>query len=520
MSASNGEQPHIALRVRGLSKTFPGVRAVRDVDLEVAAGSVHALLGHNGCGKSTLIKALAGVHAPDPGSQVWIDGEELQFGHPKDAERKGLRFVHQELGIVPELGAADNIGFVVGFERGAFGRINWRRQAQVTAELLARFGFALDPHEPLANATPPERTAVAIVRAVAGWQKGRGVVILDEPTAALPAHEVDELFRLIRQIRDTGTAVVLVSHRLDEVISIADHATVMREGQVIWDGSTVDMTTRRFVDLIANKDGDDWSDVPPDDTPPRGFADAPVTLEARDVVGRYLRGVNLSVRAGEIVGLAGLLGSGREELPYVLAGAETIAVSGTFTIGGESSTTLSIERCRRHGVVLVPADRAREGIIGDFSTKENVSLAGLSLVAQRGVVAPADERRFAHRWLTAVSADIGSSERPITTLSGGNQQKAVLARWLSVAPKVLLMSEPTAGVDIGARIVIYEELRRRAKEGLAIVVASSDVEDLLAVCDRVIVLRDGIAVTELDKREMTKPAIVGAMEGVHSDQQA
>jgi ribose transport system ATP-binding protein len=512
------DEPRVALRVRGLSKTFPGVQAVRELDLDVAAGTVHALLGHNGCGKSTLIKALAGVHTPDPGSQAWIDGEELHFGHPEDAERKGLRFVHQELGLVPELGAVDNVGFVVGFERDRFGRINWRRQAKVTADLLARFGFDMDPRRPLAEATPPERTAVAIVRAVAGWQKGRGVLILDEPTASLPAHEVDELFRLIRDIRETGTAVILVSHRLDEVMSIADHATVMREGKVVWDGSTAEMTTGAFVNLIANSEGDEWLEEPPLRAH-AAFAEAKVALEARDVVGRYLRGVNVRVRAGEVVGLAGLLGSGREELPYIIAGAHSVGVTGTFTIDGETETELSIERSRELGVALVPADRAREGIIGDFTTRENVSLAGLAQMAQGGfVVPPAGERSYARRWLAAVSADPNAAERQITTLSGGNQQKAVLARWLSVAPRVLLLSEPTAGVDVGARTVIYEELRRRADDGVAILMASSDVEDLLAVCDRVVVLRDGVVVKELERHEMTKPAIVGAMEGVHSDQ--
>jgi ribose transport system ATP-binding protein len=509
----------VALRVRGLSKTFPGVRAVREVDLEVAAGTVHALLGHNGCGKSTLIKVLAGVHAPDPGARVWIDEEELQLGRPEDAERKGLRFVHQELGLVPELGAADNVGFVVGFERGRLGRIDWRRQAQVTAELLERFGFDLDPRRPLSDATPPVRTAVAIVRAVAGWQRGRGVVVLDEPTASLPAHEVDELFRLIRDIRDTGTAVILVSHRLDEVMSIADHATVMREGRVVWNGPTADMTAGGFVSLIANTDSDEWIEEPPPLL--RQTSDhSPVALEARGVCGRYLRDVGVQVREGQIVGVAGLLGSGREELPYILAGAETTGITGTFTIAGETHAELSIGLARKLGVAFVPADRAREGIIGDFRTRENVSLAGLPQLARQAVVRPGGERRFARRWLDAVSADPGTAERRITTLSGGNQQKAVLARWLAVSPKVLLMAEPTAGVDVGARAVIYQELRKRAEEGLGVLMSSSDVEDLLAVCDRVMVLRDGVVVRELGRHEMNKSAIVAAMEGVHSDQQA
>jgi ribose transport system ATP-binding protein len=505
--------------LRGVSKTFPGVRALGGVDLDVRAGSVHALLGPNGCGKSTLVKALAGVHAPDPGAEAWIDDQVLQLGHPEDAMRKGLRFVHQELGIINELGAADNIGLVLGFEQGRMGRINWSEQAKVTDELLARFGFKLDPWRPLAEASPAERTAVAVVRAVAGWHRGRGVLVLDEPTASLPAHEVDELFQLIRDISSTGTAVILVSHRLDEVMAIADHATVMRAGHIVHDAPLSEMTMADLVRLIAGPSGSGEAAVALGRRSMEAASDAePAVLELDDVSARYLRGVSLTLRRGEVLGVAGLLGSGREELPYIVAGAQTEGVTGTFKIAGETVSDMSIGASLRRGVVLVPADRAREGIFGELTTRENVSLAGLTNLAQSGVVSPATERTFARRWLDAVSSDPSYAERLISTLSGGNQQKAVLARWLSVSPTVLAVAEPTAGVDIGARTVIYAELRRRAADGLAVLMASSDVEDLLASCDRVIVLRDGVIAAELTAAEMTKPAIVGAMEGVHSEQ--
>jgi ribose transport system ATP-binding protein len=303
------------------------------------------------------------------------------------------------------------------------------------------------------------------------------------------------------------------------VMSIADHATVMREGRVVWQGVTADMTTAAFVNLIASTEGDKRLDEATELSSHAQRNGGAVALDARDVSSSYLRGISVQVRKGEIVGIAGLLGSGREELPYILAGAETAGVTGTFEICGETHTELSVGRARELGVALVPADRGREGIIADFTTRENVSLAGLLQLRERAVVAPSRERRFARRWLEAVSADPGAAERRITTLSGGNQQKAVLARWLSVSPKVLLLSEPTAGVDVGARAVIYQELRKRAEEGLAVLMASSDVEDLLAVCDRVIVLRDGTVVRELERSQMNKPAIIGAMEGVPSDQQ-
>lgn len=503
-----------ALSVRAASKTFPGVRAVADFDLDVAAGSVHALLGHNGCGKSTLIKTLAGVHAPDPGARAWIDGEELALGDAKDAQAKGLRFVHQELGIIPELGAADNIGLVLGYERGPMRRIDWRKQAKVTLELLARFGFELDPFKPLGEVTPPERAAVAIVRAVAGWQKGRGILILDEPTAALPAHEVDQLFALIREISATGTAVLLVSHRLDEVMAIADHATVMRSGTKIWEGALETTTLAELVDMIANTEGQKQAETAFAPRTAAYLAQAPVALEIRNVSARYLRGVSFSLRQGEVLGVAGLLGSGREELPYIVAG-EASGVTGTFRIGDAEPDSLSLVQARELGVALVPADRGQEGIFGDFSTCENVSLAALPMLSRGLVVAPPNERSFAQEWLAAVQGDVNAAERPISTLSGGNQQKTILARWLCTSPRVLTLSEPTAGVDIGARNVIYEEIRRRAADGLAVLMASSDVEDLLASCDRVIVLRDGVIAGEFSGAQVTKSAIAYAMEGAH-----
>jgi ribose transport system ATP-binding protein len=530
----------IALRLRGVSKTFPGVRALTAVDMDVAAGSVHALVGHNGSGKSTLIKCLAGVQAPDPGAQAWLVGEPLTLGDRHDAERNGLRFVHQDLGIIPELSAMDNVGFVLGFQRGALGRISWGRQADRTGELLAQFGFTLDPRRPLGEASPPERAAVAIVRAIAGWQAGRGVLVLDEPTAALPAHEVDRLFQLVREVSASGTAVILVSHRLDEVMAIADSVTVLRDGAKVWDGPLAATTLQRLVDLIADTEGQHPSAqaqpgpaapdpvtradpvttaTPADPATPVG--EAIPALEVRDLYGRYLRGISLTVGRGELVGVAGLLGSGREELPYIVAGASTEGVTGTVAIGGVplgGGPGPSIGRAQALGVALVPADRAAEAIFADFTTTENVSLAALPMLRKRGFVGPARERRFGRTWLSAVHADPGYGPRPISTLSGGNQQKAVLARSLSVAPRLLVLSEPTAGVDVGARAVLYDELRRRVAEGLAVLMASSDLEDLLACCDRVIAVRDGVVAGEFTGARMTKSAIAYAMEGAHHEQ--
>lgn len=500
------------LRLRGLSKAFPSVRALDDVDLDVASGSIHALLGHNGCGKSTLVKILAGFHNPDAGAG-WIDGQELALGSAADADRAGLRFVHQELGLIPELGAVDNVGFVLGHEKGRFGIIRWRRQANKTRELLAGFGIDLDPLAPLAEATPVERTAIAIVRAVSGWSKGRGLLVLDEPTAALPAREVDELFRLIREIASSGTAVLLISHRLDEVMQVCDHATVMRSGQVIWDGATEETSIRDLARLIAGAENLELEAM---ERPPIP-ADAPEALRIEDLHGEFLRGVDITVRRGEIVGVAGLLGSGREELPYIVAGAKQAIGGGRVSVEGAQLATGSVIDAMRKGVALVPADRAKEGVFAPFAVRENVTIANLPALRGTFGVAPSADRQSARRWLESVNADPDVAERPITTLSGGNQQKAVIARWLAVDPKVLTLSEPTAGIDIGARTTIYEELRARADQGLAVLISSSDAEDLLAVCDRVVVLREGTIVAEFERSRLSKKGIVIAMEGEHGE---
>jgi ribose transport system ATP-binding protein len=501
------------LHLRGVSKTFPSVKALDNVDLDVRAGSVHALLGHNGCGKSTLVKSLAGFHAPDEGTGT-IDGQELILGSAIDADRAGIRFVHQELGLINELSAVDNVGFVLGHEHGPLRSISWRKQAAKTQELLSEFGIEIDPMAPLSEASPVARTAVAIVRAVAGWTKGRGLLVLDEPTAALPAREVEDLFRLIREVADSGTAVLLISHRLDEVMQVCDHATVMRSGKVIWDGRTADMSVREFAKLIAGSENLELEQA----TRPPIDPGAETVLKVKNLSGRFLNGVDLEVKRGEIVGIAGLLGSGREELPYIVAGAESEGVTGTIEIEGKPLRKQTVEAATKQGVVLVPADRAREGVFAEFTVRENVTLAALPTLRSGMTLMPSKDRGSGGRWLEAVKADPKVAEQPITTLSGGNQQKAVIARWLSVDPKLLTLSEPTAGIDIGARTTIYEEIRRRADEGLSVLIASSDAEDLLAVCDRVIVLRDGDIVAEISRTKLSKKAVVIAMEGAHGEE--
>jgi ribose transport system ATP-binding protein len=498
-----------ALELVNLSKTFPGVRAIDDISLTIAAGTVHALVGQNGCGKSTTIKVLSGFHKPDPGADARLDGEPFALGSSDAAAARGVRFVFQDLGLVAELDALDNIGLGLGYPRRQARLIDWSAQRRRTRELLSRFGVAVDPRAPLGSLSPLEQTAVAVVRAVAGGISGRGLLVLDEPTAALGHREVDQLYRLVREVRDAGTAVLLVSHRLDEVLAIADDVSVMRTGKIVGRGAVSDMTVPRLAGLIA---GSRSVTGVAERAQQRRARTAPA-LEVEGLAGRFLRGLDLSVGRGEIVGVAGLLGSGREELGYAVAGVSDPPATGVWSLGGQRLISMTPNTAAEHGMVFVPASRESESAFHELDVRENLLLAALPRLRRGPLVSARWERPFAREWLGRMRVRLDSMDAPFARLSGGNQQKVVLGRWLAIEPQILIMSEPTAGVDIGARQVLYDLLKERAREGLSILMASSDVQDLLHVCDRIIVLRDGRAVRELEGPDVTEPAIISAMEG-------
>jgi ABC-type sugar transport system ATPase subunit len=508
------EEP--ALLARRVSKSFPGVLALDEFELEVPPGTVHALVGPNGCGKSTFVKILAGVHTPDGPAEAWVNGSPLELGSGAAAAELGVSFVHQDLGIVEELDAVENVAFGVGFARSRLGTIAWRRQRRRTKELLRAFGAVtgdISHDVPLRYATPVQRTAVAIVRALATSEPGRGVLVLDEPTAVLPKHEVDILYRLIDEVRQSGTSILLISHRLDEVVAVCDHVTVMRNGVVIGDGPIAEMDVARMTSLIAGSDLSDGEAAAP--VPRSTRIGAPV-LTVSGLVGGNLAGVDLEIAAGEILGIAGLLGSGREELPYAIAGATEQPVEGTWTIDGTSHQAMDLQRARRLGIALVPADRAHESAIADFSVGENLSVPSLPQLRSGSVLDRRKERKLTARWLERMDVRANAAGASISVLSGGNQQKVILGRWLATNPRLLALAEPTAGVDVGARQALYDLLREQAAEGLAVLMASSDVQDLLSSCDRVLILRDGRIVAELRDDTVTEVHVLSAMEGVSS----
>lgn len=502
------------LRVAALSKRFGGTQALDDVDLEVAPGEIHALMGPNGSGKSTLIKILAGYHHAEPGAVAELDGEPFDLGQVTASRHDRLRFVHQELGLVRELSAIDNLALSHGFARTAFGNIRWREMEKRTSALVERFGLGIDVRRPLATATPVQRTVVAIAAALQGWEGRRGVLVLDEPTAVLPPGEVARLFDIVREVRDAGAGVLYVSHRMDEIFALADRVTVIRGGRRIATRQVAELTPRSLAELMAGEEMEtDHRPAPPSGPAgPAGPAD-PV-LQVRDLRAGPLRGVGFDLAKGERLGITGLVGSGHEIVPYAVCGAHAGRVSGRLRLPERSERWTQARDAHGLGLPLVPADRAGEGVIGDFSVGENLTLPLLDrLRARSGQLRRRRESTLAEDWIRRVGVRTAGHGARITTLSGGNQQKVVMARCLAQRPPVLTLCEPTAGVDIATRLQLYDLIERQADEGMGVIVSSSDTQDLLALCTRVLVVRDGRIAQEISGRDITESALVHAMEG-------
>ncbi|MFR9804102.1 sugar ABC transporter ATP-binding protein [Pseudonocardia sp. RS010] len=497
----------VLLRVTGLSKTFPGVRALDGVDLELRSGTVHALVGHNGSGKSTLIKSLSGFHRPDPGALFeWRDAAGAWRRSAAAGEvGSPIRVVHQNLGLVDGLSAVDNFALNGGFQPRRRGGIDWRAERHAAKEAIAPFGVRLDLDVPVGRLTQVQQTLVAIAIALRGCAPGEGVLILDEPTAVLPAKDARTLFATIARLRAAGNAILYVSHRLGEIFEISDTITVLREGRRVATAPTTEITRSELVRLMLGE-----NDGPTERVARSGSEVA--AIEVRDLRGRYLRGASFDVRRGEIVGFAGLPDDGREELPRVL-GAGAAASSGAVRVGGVGPW-MSVRSWRRTGVGYVTGDRAREGAFPTMTVQENLTLSALRSIGSRWLLTPRAERDFAATWATRVGIARRRLSEHLDNLSGGNQQKAVIGRALAKEPTLLVMSEPTAGVDIGTRLKIFALLAERAAAGLSIVVTSTDVDDLIALCDRVLVLQGGRVAGQLEGPRIDEPNLMRAMEGL------
>ena len=504
--------PRVAIATRGLSKTYNGTLALDSLDLELRRGEIHALLGGNGSGKSTTIKILAGVVPPDAGGVLTINDEEVpaEAWTPARAHSAGLRFVHQQPAVFPDLSVAENLAIGAQFPRGLGGRIDWSMLNSRTRDLLAKYNVPAQPTAPLRSLRAADRSRVAIIRAMQDLVEGdEGVLILDEPTAALPDAEVEHLLDALRVYAENGQTILYVSHRLDEVLSVADRITVLRDGRKV---ATVEANGLRESDLIELIVGRPIERAFPS-AQVETSTDAAMTI--RGLAGGPLHGVDLTLRRGEVLGIAGLLGSGRSELLRMLFGAYPIE-RGHVQLEGLDYRPGSPDAAMKAGVAYVPEDRQADAVLTGCSVRQNLSAGQASTYFQRLMWRHRQERADSARSISDFLIRVAGDQQPIETLSGGNQQKVILARWLRQHPKVLLLDEPTQGVDVGARAEIYQLVRKATAAGTSVILVVSEPEELAHASDRVAILRGGRITTvveqPLDAHRLTE--LMNSSEGI------
>jgi ABC-type sugar transport system ATPase subunit len=488
------------VELREVTRSFGGVPALRGVSFDVRPGEVHALLGENGAGKSTLIRIMSGALAPEMGV-VLVGGERVRFGAPRDARQRGIATVYQELSLFPDLTVAENI-FLGNAPRTRLGALDWGAMRERARGLLdALESRELDVDARLGDLSVANRQRVEIAKALS--QDPR-VLIMDEPTASLADADVERLLAVVRRLRAQGVAIVYVSHRLSEIFALADRVTVLRDGALIGTLPVAEVDEPRLISMMVGRAIDQL--FPGSDAVPGEPA-----LEVRDLSYRQVvREVTLSVRRGEILGIAGLVGSGRTELALTLFGI-TPATGGEIRVGGRPVIIDGPRRARDLGIAYIPEDRGLMGLIRSQSIRENVTLAILDKIARRWLVDGGDELRRAREAITRFGIRARGPEQLVRELSGGNQQKVVLAKWLGAEPRILIMDEPTRGIDVGAKAEVHALMRRLAREGLAIIMISSELPEVLGMSDRLLVMSRGRVVASFDRAAATPDAVGTAM---------
>jgi galactofuranose transport system ATP-binding protein len=491
----------------GIEKRFNGVPALSGASLEVGWGEVHALIGQNGAGKSTMIKILTGYYTKDAG-EIWFNGAPFHADSPKNAQAGGISTIYQEINLIPYRSVAENIG--LGHAPRRFGFLDWQRMHREAEELLARFKVEIDVRQPLSAYTTAIQQMVAIARAVSFEAK---LVIMDEPTSSLDDHEVAVLFDVVRQLKASGVAVIFVSHKLEELYVVCDRVTVMRDGRTVLSGALAGFAK---LDLVTTMIGRTLESAGDEQTAFRESAHAERRtgsrlLNVRNLsVGRKVTDASLQLSAGEIVGLAGLLGSGRTELARAVFGADRpdgggMEYDGTAFAPGTPAAAIGV------GIGFCSEDRKLDGIVPDMSVRENLTLALLPYLARAGVVDREKQLEVVDRFIRRLAIKCSSSDQPIRELSGGNQQKVLLARWLCMNPRLLILDEPTRGIDVGAKAEIQSLIGQLAAEGLGVLMISSEMEEILEGSDRVFVLREGKTVANLERAQISEEAIMAAM---------
>jgi L-arabinose transport system ATP-binding protein len=486
------------LRIDGVSKSFPGVRALQDVSFDVLGGNIHALLGENGAGKSTLLKILAGAYQPDSG-HVSLDGQACNFGSTSQALAAGIAVIYQELHLVPEMSVAENI--FIGRLPATAGCVKRGRLFDATREALAALGEEIHPRTKVGSLPIAQQQMIEIAKALG---RGAKVLAFDEPTSSLSSREVDRLFSIIRQLRDQGRVILYVTHRMEEVFRLCEAATVLRDGRhVCTFDSLKNVTTDEIVQRMVGRSITNiynYSSRPTGDT----------TLQVRDIFGPGLsEPASLSVAKGEILGIFGLVGAGRTELLKLIYGGRR-AKQGRVSVLGREARIRSPRDAIAAGIVLCPEDRKKEGIVPIRSVQENINLSCRRHFSPLGLINSRRERENARTFVGRLNVKTPSLNQPVMNLSGGNQQKVILGRWLGEKVRVMLLDEPTRGIDVGAKSEIYSIIYNLASSGIGVLVVSSELPELLGICDRILVMRQGRIVAEMPRATATSENVLQA----------
>jgi rhamnose transport system ATP-binding protein len=488
---------------QSIRKSFAGVHALRGVSFDLQPGEVHALVGENGAGKSTLIRVMTGAETPDGGS-LTVDGQAVAHMTPATARLLGIAAIYQQPALFPDLTVAENIAIVLEPPR-PFARIDWSARRQRAAALLDRLGATLDPDVRAGDLSMPEQQIVEIAKAVGAEAR---ILIMDEPTASLTVREVDRLFQIISRLRESGVGVVYISHRLEEVMAIADRITVLRDGKSVGTHGRAEISINALVPLMVGRELEAVF-------PTRRTRLGPVVLEVHGLTSRAAGCANIGfeLRRGEILGVAGLVGSGRTELAETLFGLRAID-HGTIRVNGRRVRIATPAEAKRAGIAYVPEDRRRHGVIGELSIACNMSLASLGRVSRLGFLRRRSEHRRADRYMRRLDIKAPTPSALVDQLSGGNQQKVALARWLATHPAILILDEPTQGIDIGAKAEVHALMQSLAEKGLGVIMISSDLPEVLAMSDRIVVMRGGEIAGTLSRDDATAERVLAlALEG-------
>jgi inositol transport system ATP-binding protein len=482
------------LRMAGIGKTFPGVMALQDVSLDVAPGEVLALLGENGAGKSTLLKILSGAQQPDQGT-ISLEGKDVVFPTPHDAQRLGIATIYQEFTLAPNMTIAENV--FIGREPGMKPFVNWRKMAAETKGITSRLGLTLDPMALVRDLSVAEQQLVEIARALSMDAR---LIVMDEPTAALSQTEVHKLFRIVRDLKARGLGIIFVTHRLEEVMEIADRHVVLRDGKRVGSGVVRDTSIDAIIRMMVGREVSALYAR----RAPQQPGEVALRVEglsrrgdARDQNATVLEDVSFEVRRGEILGIAGLVGAGRTETARSIFGADAFD-RGRILVGGVEVDIRSPRDAIRHGIGLVPEDRKRQALFLSLAVKANLSMAAHGHIGRWGLfIDDKAELALAEEYRRLLNIRMASQDQAIVNLSGGNQQKVVLARWLALRPKVLIVDEPTRGIDVGAKVEVHNLLFEMARNGIAIIAISSELPEVLAISDRIVTMREGRVTGEI-----------------------